>query len=85
MDREKLVDRFGRVHDYLRLSVTPHCNLRCAYCMPKDGEHPFLDKILCRQRNAGTGTRHCWNIAGGRGDQDHTRHREGIEQGTADL
>lgn len=27
-------DRFGRVHDDLRVSVTDRCNLRCAYCMP---------------------------------------------------
>jgi GTP 3',8-cyclase len=32
-----LVDRFGRVHDDLRISVTDHCNLRCVYCMPEDG------------------------------------------------
>ena len=30
-----LVDRFGRVHDNLRLSVTDRCNLRCTYCMPE--------------------------------------------------
>jgi len=29
-------DRFGRVHDDLRVSVTDRCNLRCAYCMPED-------------------------------------------------
>lgn len=29
-----LVDRFGRVHDDLRVSVTDRCNLRCTYCMP---------------------------------------------------
>ncbi|MEF3306474.1 GTP 3',8-cyclase MoaA [Paenibacillus sp. GYB003] len=33
----KLTDRFGRVHDYLRISVTDRCNLRCVYCMPEDG------------------------------------------------
>jgi cyclic pyranopterin phosphate synthase len=33
----KLVDRFGRVHDYLRISVTDRCNLRCVYCMPAEG------------------------------------------------
>jgi cyclic pyranopterin phosphate synthase len=27
-------DRFGRVHDDLRISVTDRCNLRCTYCMP---------------------------------------------------
>lgn len=30
-----LVDRFGRVHDDLRLSVTDRCNFRCVYCMPE--------------------------------------------------
>lgn len=35
--REKLVDSFGRCHDYLRLSLTERCNLRCQYCMPKEG------------------------------------------------
>ncbi|MDQ1095907.1 radical SAM protein [Chryseobacterium camelliae] len=29
-------DRFGRVHDYLRISLTDHCNLRCFYCMPEE-------------------------------------------------
>lgn len=33
----KLVDRFGRKHTYLRISVTDRCNLRCVYCMPADG------------------------------------------------
>jgi GTP 3',8-cyclase len=32
-----LVDRFGRRHTYLRISLTDRCNLRCAYCMPPDG------------------------------------------------
>ncbi len=38
-----LVDRFGRRIEYLRLSVTDRCDLRCAYCMPegfKDFEVP---------------------------------------------
>lgn len=29
-----LVDRYGRVHDDLRISVTDRCNLRCVYCLP---------------------------------------------------
>lgn len=33
----RLVDKFGRVHDYLRISVTDRCNLRCVYCMPAEG------------------------------------------------
>ena len=32
-----LTDRFGRVHDYLRIAVTDRCNLRCVYCMPAQG------------------------------------------------
>lgn len=38
-----LVDRFERVHDYLRISVTDRCNLRCVYCMPAEGMQ-FLDE-----------------------------------------
>lgn len=30
-------DGFGREIDYLRISVTDKCNLRCRYCMPKQG------------------------------------------------
>ncbi len=32
-----LVDGYGRTIDYVRLAVTDRCNLRCTYCMPKDG------------------------------------------------
>ncbi|MFC4769207.1 GTP 3',8-cyclase MoaA [Effusibacillus consociatus] len=32
-----LMDKFGRVHDYLRISLTDRCNLRCVYCMPAEG------------------------------------------------
>jgi len=32
-----LTDSFHRQHDYLRISVTERCNLRCLYCMPEDG------------------------------------------------
>ncbi len=32
-----LRDSFGRAVDYLRLSVTDRCNLRCVYCMPPEG------------------------------------------------
>ncbi len=31
---KKLVDSFGRVHKYLRFSVTDKCNLNCVYCNP---------------------------------------------------
>src|SRR5437016_9305145 len=32
-------DGFGREIDYLRISLTDHCNLRCVYCMPLAGNH----------------------------------------------
>lgn len=32
-----LLDNHGRAHDYLRISITEHCNLRCTYCMPAEG------------------------------------------------
>ena len=31
-----IVDNFNRVHDYLRISLTDKCNLRCFYCMPDE-------------------------------------------------
>ena len=34
---EILTDSFGRKHNYLRISLTERCNLRCLYCMPKEG------------------------------------------------
>jgi cyclic pyranopterin phosphate synthase len=33
LNRMPLIDGFGRVVDYLRVSVTDRCNLRCTYCM----------------------------------------------------
>lgn len=32
-----LTDQFGRSHNYLRISLTEKCNLRCTYCMPAEG------------------------------------------------
>ena len=34
---EKMTDSFGRTIDYLRISLTDKCNLRCRYCMPSEG------------------------------------------------
>jgi cyclic pyranopterin phosphate synthase len=36
-DRSLLADRFGRIHNNLRISVTDRCNIRCFYCMPEEG------------------------------------------------
>lgn len=32
-----MLDRYGRNIDYLRISLTDRCNLRCIYCMPEEG------------------------------------------------
>ena len=37
MVRTMMIDAYGRKINYLRLSVTDRCNLRCRYCMPEDG------------------------------------------------
>ena len=34
---KQLVDAYQRKIDYLRISVTDRCNLRCRYCMPEEG------------------------------------------------
>jgi len=31
-----IIDKFQRVHNYLRISLTDNCNLRCFYCMPDE-------------------------------------------------
>ncbi|NTU59770.1 MAG: GTP 3',8-cyclase MoaA [Deltaproteobacteria bacterium] len=43
----RLEDRFRRRINYLRVSVTDRCNLRCTYCMPAEGVSPLgHDAIL---------------------------------------
>ena len=34
---ERLRDRLGRIIEYVRISVTDRCNLRCLYCVPATG------------------------------------------------
>ena len=41
--RPKIVDKHDRIFNYLRLAVNEYCNLRCIYCMPKEGL-PFRNK-----------------------------------------
>ena len=45
----RLVDRYGRVHTDLRVSLTDRCSLRCSYCMPA-GPPPLIGsaRILTR-------------------------------------
>ena len=46
MRTSALVDRFGRVHDSLRVSVTDRCNIRCFYCMPEHANDFFPSQRL---------------------------------------
>lgn len=43
-----LTDRFGRVHDYLRISLTDKCNLRCHYCMPENAVFRPHEQLLTK-------------------------------------
>src|SRR5512139_10492 len=39
----KLTDNFGRVHDYLWISLTDRCNLNCTYCNPLGQKADYID------------------------------------------
>lgn len=41
-------DSFSRPIDYLRVSITDRCNLRCAYCMPEEGVIPLRHEDILR-------------------------------------
>jgi cyclic pyranopterin phosphate synthase len=43
-----LTDRFSRTIDYMRVSVTDRCNLRCIYCMPPEGLSPMEHRDILR-------------------------------------
>jgi cyclic pyranopterin phosphate synthase len=44
-----LLDSFGRIHNYLRISLTDNCNFRCFYCMPED-EYDFTPSARLMQK-----------------------------------
>ncbi len=41
-----MLDDYERQIDYMRISITDRCNLRCVYCMPKDIEKVEAESIL---------------------------------------
>lgn len=45
-----ITDSFGRIHNYLRISLTDNCNLRCFYCMPEE-EYEFSPASQLMQCN----------------------------------
>lgn len=44
-----MIDRCGRTIDYLRISVTDRCNLRCIYCMPENGVKLVDRSLILRE------------------------------------
>lgn len=64
-------DSFGRTIDYMRISITDRCNLRCKYCMPEGIESIPMSEILTFEEieliaecAAGLGIRHI-KVTGG--------------------
>ena len=45
-----IVDKYNRVHNYLRISLTDNCNLRCFYCMPEE-EYEFTPASRLMQKD----------------------------------
>lgn len=45
-----LIDSFDRAHNYLRISLTDNCNLRCFYCMPEE-DYEFTPASRLMQPN----------------------------------
>ena len=43
-----LIDKFNRRINYLRISLTDRCNLRCIYCMPPEGERKLRHRDILR-------------------------------------
>ena len=39
-------DQTGRDIDYIRISITDRCNLRCVYCMPQEGMHSLSQEEI---------------------------------------
>ncbi|WP_133544740.1 GTP 3',8-cyclase MoaA [Microbacterium sp. BK668] len=69
---DPLVDRFGRVHRDLRISLTDRCSLRCTYCMPEQGNEWLarssiltLDEIVAVARVAASDGVTTFRLTGG--------------------
>ncbi len=55
-------DCFKREIDYLRISVTDLCNLRCRYCMPEDGVEKFSHEEILSVEEIGEIARACASL-----------------------
>ena len=45
--RKNMIDQFGRSIEYLRLSLTERCTLRCVYCRKDEGICPKAAELSC--------------------------------------
>ncbi len=62
------VDRLGRRVDYMRISITDRCNLRCVYCMPEEGVRLSpKDELLSFEE--------IWRVAGSAHELGFTKFR----------
>ena len=41
-----MVDKYGRHIEYMRVSITDRCDLRCRYCMPEGCDKVPMSQIL---------------------------------------
>jgi len=45
---KELIDKYNRKIEYLRVSITDRCNLRCVYCMPPGGIKPLRHEDILK-------------------------------------
>lgn len=48
MSMRPIQDQYNRIIDYMRISITDRCNLRCMYCMPSEGIKPVAHNNILR-------------------------------------
>ena len=44
-----MTDQFGRTIDYMRVSITDRCNLRCGYCRPEGTNTAGAEPLTCQE------------------------------------
>jgi len=54
-----MLDKYKREIDYLRISVTDRCNLRCRYCMPEEGIELLEHKDILTFNEIVEGSKSC--------------------------
>lgn len=78
-----MFDRYNRIINYLRISVTDRCNLRCTYCMPEEGIHLLHHKDILTFNEIRDFTKNA--VAGGVTKVRITGGEPLVRKGIADL